>query len=281
MPDTNTLSDPASSTTASPKKGSPTSSSAPASSASAAPKTVRKVHTILAPKGGCGKTYIASLIAQALMERGEPVVCFDTDRENASLHDIAALKAEPVSLFQPNSDEIDIHAMDGMTERMLTDDSHFVLDNGATSFAPLSRYLVQDGISDAVAEAGKKMIVHTIVAGGQELIQTTRGFDSVASQFPSSADMVLWLNEHHGPVDGADGATFEQTPVYQKHKHRILAVVRLAHQPTGTFGANLSDMLARGMTFAEADASPEFFVIAKQRLRQVWRPIRDQLAPVL
>ncbi len=281
MPDTNTLPDPASSTTASPKKGSPTNSSAPASSASAAPKTARKVHTILAPKGGCGKTYIASLIAQALMERGEPVVCFDTDRENASLRDIAALKAEPVSLFQPNSDEIDIDAMDGMTERMLTDDSHFVLDNGATSFAPLSRYLVQDGISDAVAEAGKKMVVHVIVAGGQELIQTTRGFDSVASQFPASADMVLWLNEHHGPVDGADGSTFEQTPVYQKHKGRILAVVRLVRQQPGTFGANLSEMLARGMTFAEADASPEFFVIAKQRLRQVWRPIRDQLAPVL
>jgi len=281
MPDTNTLPDQASSTTASPKKGSPTSSSASASSASAAPKTARKVHTILAPKGGCGKTYIASLIAQALMERGEPVVCFDTDRENASLRDIAALKAEPISLFMPNSDEIDIHAMDGMTERMLTDDSNFVLDNGATSFAPFSRYLVQDGISDAVAEAGKKMVVHTIVAGGQELVQTTRGFDSVASQFPASADMVLWLNEHHGPVDGADGATFEQTPVYQKHKGRILAVVRLARQHPGTFGANLSEMLARGMTFAEADGSPEFFVIAKQRLRQVWRPIRDQMAPVL
>ena len=102
------------------------------------------MHTILAPKGGCGKTYVASLIAQALQERGEPVVCFDTDRENASLRDIAALKAEPVRLFRPNSDEIDIHAMDGMTERMLREDAHFVLDNGATSFAPLSRYLVRD-----------------------------------------------------------------------------------------------------------------------------------------
>jgi len=242
---------------------------------------MRKVHTILAPKGGCGKTYVASLIAQALQEKGEPVVCFDTDRENASLRDIPALRAEPVSLFLPNSDEIDIHAMDGMTERMLTDDCNFVVDNGATSFAPLSRYLVQDGIADALAKAGKKMTVHMIVAGGQELLQTIRGFDSVASQFPSSVEMVLWLNEHHGGVDGADGGSFEETPVYQKHKGRLLAAVRLARQHPGTFGANLSDMLARGMTFAEADKSPEFFVIAKQRLRQVWRPIRDQLAPVL
>jgi hypothetical protein len=242
---------------------------------------VRKVHTVLAPKGGCGKTFVASLIAQALQERGEPVVCFDTDRENASLRDIAALKAEPVSLFLPNSDEIDVHAMDGMTERMLSEDSNFVLDNGATSFAPLSRYLVQDGIADAVAEGGKKMVVHTIIAGGQEFVQTGRGFDSVASQFPASADMVLWLNEHHGPVDGSDGTSFEQTPLYQKHRGRILAVVRLVRQHPGTFGANLADMLKQGLTFAEADQSSAFFVIAKQRLRQVWRPIRDQLALVL
>jgi Mrp family chromosome partitioning ATPase len=115
----------------SPKAGAPppnnrenrNTSSGLASSPGAAAKTVRKVHTILAPKGGCGKTYVASLIAQALHERGEPVVCFDTDRENASLRDIPALKAEPVSLFRPNSNEIDIHAMDGMTERMLREDA--------------------------------------------------------------------------------------------------------------------------------------------------------------
>ncbi len=99
------------------------------------------------------------------------------------------------------------------------------------------------------------MVVHVIVAGGQELVQTGRGFDSVASQFPASADMVLWLNEHHGPVDGADGASFEQTPLYQKHKGRILAIVRLARLHPGTFGANLADMLQRGLTFAEADQS--------------------------
>ena len=239
------------------------------------------MHAVLAPKGGCGKTYVASLIAQALRERGEPVVCLDTDRENASLRDIPALKAEPVSLFLPNSDEIDVQAMDGMTERMLKEDSHFVLDNGATSFAPLSRYLVQDGIANAVAESGKKLVIHTIIAGGQELVQTGRGFDSVASQFPASADMVLWLNEHHGPVDGSDGTAFEQTPLYQKHRNRILAIIRLVRQHPATFGANLSDMLKQGLTFAEADQSSAFFVIARQRLRQVWRPIRDQLAPVL
>jgi hypothetical protein len=281
MPDASPPPNAPSATTASSKRENRNSSSVPATSQGAGAKPVRKVHTVLAPKGGCGKTYVASLIAQALQERGEPVICFDTDRENASLRDIPALKAEPVSLFLPNSDEIDVHAMDGMTERMLNEDSHFVLDNGATSFAPLSRYLVQDGIADAVAEGGKKMVVHTIIAGGQELVQTGRGFDSVASQFPANVDIVLWLNEHHGPVDGSDSALFEQTPLYQKHRSRILAVIRLVRHHPATFGANLSDMLKHGLTFTEADQSGAFFVIAKQRLRQIWRPIRDQLAPVL
>jgi hypothetical protein len=116
-------------------------------------------------------------------------------------------------------------------------------------------------------------------ATGRSLLRAAT--DSVASQFPPSADMVLWLNEHHGPVDGTDGSSFEQTPLYQKHKGRILAVIRLVRQHPGTFGANLADMLKQGLTFAEADQSSAFFVIAKQRLRQVWRPIRDQLALVL
>ena len=50
---------------------------------------------------------------------------------------------------------------------------------------------------------------------------------------------------------------------------------------SSTFSANLADMLSRKMTFAEADASRDFFIIAKQRLRQIKRPIFDQLAVVL
>ena len=42
-----------------------------------------------------------------------------------------------------------------------------------------------------------------------------------------------------------------------------------------------ADMLAHGMTFSEADQSPAFYTMAKQRLRQIQRPIRGQLAAVL
>lgn len=290
MPDTNQAppvpaADPASATTPARKRENPNGSSAPASlapgavDAAGAPR--REVHAVMQGKGGVGKTYVAGLLAQWLKERGEPVACLDTDPVNASFCDLRALDVSPVGLFKEGGDEIDVDAVDAMVERFLSEDSHFVVDNGAASFVPLSRYLVQDGIADAIAAGGKKLVVHAVVAGGQELVQTAKGFDSIASQFPTSADIVLWLNEHHGSVDGRGAGGFEATPLYRKHEARLRGVVRLARLHGPTFGANVSAMLARGMTFAEALDSPEFFAVAKQRLVQVRRAIFDQLVPVL
>jgi CobQ/CobB/MinD/ParA nucleotide binding domain len=241
---------------------------------------MRKAHFVLQGKGGVGKTFVASLVAQYLTERGEPVACLDTDQVNGSFQDITALGVRPVRILKDESEEIDIAEMDGMVERILTEDSHFVVDNGATSFVPTSRYLVQDGVVDAINGAGKRVVVHTIVAGGPELVHTGRGFHAVVRQFPPEVEIVLWLNEHHGEVRGADGKGFEDTPLYQEARHRLTGTVRLPRLNPHTFGANLTAMLARNMTFAEADCSGDFFAMAKQRLRQIKRPIFEQMAPI-
>jgi hypothetical protein len=240
----------------------------------------RAVHVVLNSKGGIGKSYVAGLVAQFLREKGEPLVCLDADAQNATLSDIKALRAEPVHILRPEG-EVDIRVLDGMVERFLTEDSNFVIDSGSTTFVPLSAHLINPAVVDAIEAAGKRIIVHAIIAGGQELAHCAKGFDSMARQFPPSVGMIVWLNEHHGVISGPEGKGFEHTPVFQAHKHRIAGVVRLSKLNPLTFGANLADMLSRGMTFAEADQSPEFYTMAKQRLRQVQRPIWDQLATVL
>jgi hypothetical protein len=230
-------------------------------------------------KGGVGKTLVASLLAQALQEKGEPVLCLDADPVNASLTEISALNVEPVDLFADGSDEADLHALDAMMERLLTEPSHVVIDNGAASFVPLSRYLLQDGVASTIAEAGKRLVIHTIVAGGVELPQTARGFDSIAEQFPPSVELVLWLNPYHGRVAGVDGLAFQETPVFKKYAQRLTGVVvlpRLDRQ----FGKSVGLMLGRRMTFAEADKS-DLFIMDKQRLRQIKRPIWEQIEAVL
>ena len=98
----------------------------------------------------------------------------------------------------------------------------------------------------------------------------------MARQFPDDVKFVVWLNEHHGPVDD-----FAETPVYERHKERVIGTVRLPKLHAATFGANLRRMQEAGLTFAEADKAESFYTMTRQRLRQVWRPITEQIGAVI
>jgi CobQ/CobB/MinD/ParA nucleotide binding domain len=268
-----------STTTRSKGRATTNDSSAPASVESLA---LRKVHFVLQGKGGVGKTFVASLLAQFYQEKGAALVCLDTDPVNGSFSAIRALAAKHVSLLA--GDRIDVDALDELVERVMTEDAHFVIDNGAASFVPLSRYLVEHDIAGLIAGdglsvgSGKRVVVHTILTGGPAMLDTAKALEAVIEQFPPSVDLVVWLNEFFGPVVTDAGEGFEHTPLYQQNRARITGLMRLERLNPDTFGRNLRDMLARQMTFGEADQSPEFRIVARQRLRQVWRPIRDQIA---
>ncbi|MCW3476244.1 nucleotide-binding protein [Limobrevibacterium gyesilva] len=248
-------------------------SSAPAGDETAG---ARKVHFILQGKGGVGKTFVASLLAQFYQEKEAPLVCLDTDPVNSSFSAIRTLGARHVSLLA--GDGIDVDALDELVERVMSEDAHFVIDNGAASFVPLSRYLVEHDIAGLIAGGGKRVVVHTILTGGPAMLDTGKALAAVMEQFPPSVELVVWLNEFFGPIVTDAGEGFERTPLYQQNRARISGLVHLEQLNPDTFGRNLRDMLSRQITFAEADQSPEFRIVARQRLRQVWRLIRDQIA---
>jgi hypothetical protein len=249
-----------------------------ASSAPADGETVaaRKVHFVLQGKGGVGKTFVASLLAQYYLEQGATLACLDTDPVNGSFSAIRALAARHVNLLA--GDRIDVDAVDELVERVVTEDAHFVIDNGAASFVPLSRYLVEHDIAGLIADRGKRVAVHTILTGGPAMLDTAKALEAVIEQFPASVELIVWLNEFFGPIVTDTGEAFERTPLYERNRTRITGLVRLERLNPDTFGRNLRDMLARQMTFGEADQSAEFRIVARQRLRQVWRPIRSQIA---
>jgi hypothetical protein len=265
------------------KKQTRTDYSASESRQAASSVPARKVHVILNSKGGIGKSFVAGLIAQYLKDRGEPVTCFDADAQNHTLSDLRSLAAEPVAVFKSDeTGEVNIRAIDAMVERFATEDTHFVVDSGSTTFVPLSSFLVMEpAVSEALAAAGKQMVVHAIISGGPELVHCGKGLEAMATQFPPEVQLIVWLNEHHGKIEQAVGSKFEETPLFQAHKNRISGVVHLAKLNPVTFGADLADMLGRGLTFAEADQSADFYLMTKQRLRQVQRPIWSQLSAVL
>lgn len=241
-------------------------------------KARKSVHIVLQGKGGVGKTYIASLVAQYLREHGRAPICFDTDPVNNSLVAISALGAEPVMLLEDEA--INVSAVDAMVERIVKEDVDVVMDNGAASFVPLSNYLISDKVAEVIETAGKQMIIHMCLVGGGMAMETASGLDAVVDHFPASVQIIVWINEFFGPVL-INGLPFEKTPFYTQSKERLAGIIHLSHQNPKTTGINLSAMLDRKQTFDEVLSDPAFHIMPKQRLTQYRRSIWDQLAAVI
>jgi CobQ/CobB/MinD/ParA nucleotide binding domain len=238
---------------------------------------MKQVHITLQGKGGIGKSYVTALVAQNLMDRGEEVICIDTDPINATLSSFKAFKAQRVDLLQDN--RIKEGRFDEMMEQILNTDSHFVIDSGAASFIPLSNYLVQHDALGLIAEHGKQPIIHSVIAGGFALNNTISDFAQLAEQMPESAKIMVWLNEHFGKIE-FDGKSFEQSKAYQKHKDRVTGLLRLPRQNEDTFGQTIEQLISERLTFTEALESDVFRIMSKQRITMYRRGIYDQLATV-
>jgi len=64
---------------------------------------MKKVHFSLQGKGGVGKSYVASLLAQYHLDKKLPVVCIDADPVNSTLSGYKALGAQRLDLMQGGS----------------------------------------------------------------------------------------------------------------------------------------------------------------------------------
>jgi hypothetical protein len=168
---------------------------------------------------------------------------------------------------------------DQMMEQIVSTDSHFIVDSGAPTFLPLSNYLIENDAFRIMDEAGNKAVVHVVIAGGQALEDTLLGLARLSEQLPLETELVVWLNEYFGLIS-ADGKGFEQMKVYEDHRHRITAIVRIAQQTSTTFGADVREMLERRLTFSEIERSEHFGLMGRQRLVSVKRAIFEQLALV-
>ncbi|WP_017161032.1 ArsA-related P-loop ATPase [Xanthomonas phaseoli] len=239
---------------------------------------MKKVHITLQGKGGVGKSLVASLIAQYLRQSDKDPVCVDTDPVNATFSAYEAFNARRLELM--DGTKINERHFDDLMESILGEDRDFVIDNGASSFIALSNYLIENSAIDIIGEAGKQVVLHPVITGGQALLDTLGGFDTLASQMPDNARIVVWLNEFFGEIT-IDGKQFEDMQAYKQHQHRVDGLVRIPEQSKDTFGRDMETMLNAKLTFDDALASPQFTLMAKQRLKMMQRAVFEQLQVVL
>jgi hypothetical protein len=233
-----------------------------------------KIHMVLQGKGGVGKSFIAAAIAQYKMAKGQKPLCLDTDPVNATFAGYSALGVRKLQIM--DGDEINPRNFDALVELVAPSKDDIVIDNGASSFVPLSHYLISNEVPSLLAEMGHELIVHTVVTGGQALLDTVSGFAQLVSQFPAEVIFVVWINPYWGPIEH-EGKGFEQMKAYTANKARVSAIVNVPNLKKETYGRDLSDMLQDRQTFAQALASESLPIMTRQRLKIIQGQLFDQL----
>ncbi|EHY0174132.1 conjugal transfer protein TraL [Salmonella enterica] len=225
-----------------------------------------KIHMMLQGKGGVGKSTSAGIIAQYKMGKGQTPLCIDTDPVNATFEGYKALNVRRLNIM--DGDEINSRNFDTLVELIAPSKHDVVIDNGASSFVPLSHYLISNQVPALLHDMGHELVVHTVITGGQALLDTVNGFAQLAGQFPAEALFVVWLNPYWGPIEH-EGKGFEQLKAYTANRERVSAIIKMPVLKEETYGRDFSDMLQERLTFDEALAKESLTIMTRQRLKIV------------
>jgi hypothetical protein len=225
-----------------------------------------KIHMILQGKGGVGKSFIAATVAQYKTSKGQKPLCIDTDPVNSTFHGYKALGVRRLEIM--DGDEINSRNFDTLVELVAASKDDVIIDNGAASFVPMSHYLLSNQVPALLQQMGHELVVHTVITGGQALLDTVNGFAQLVSQFPKEALFIVWLNPYWGPIEH-EGKRFEQMKAYTTNKAQVSAIVQIPSLKEETFGRDLSDMLQERLTFDEALAMDSRTIMSRQRLKLV------------
>jgi len=113
-----------------------------------------QLYITLQAKGGVGKSYVSSILAQYLLETGVPVRCIDTDTTNPTLLRYQPLRCDYLKLAEEHV--VNPRAFDRLVEMLSGADTatHFVVDVGSNGFQPFMAYAVENDLFEVLEGLG-------------------------------------------------------------------------------------------------------------------------------
>ena len=147
------------------------------------------IHLVGGEKGGVGKSLVARLLAQYMIDRQLPFVGFDSDRSHGALMRFYAGYAAPVRV---DSEE----TLDGVIEAALEQPERRVLvDLAAQTHEPLKRWIDGAGVFDLAAESGLTLHYWHVMDNGRDAVDL---LGQVLGQFGPAMQHVLVRNQLRG-----------------------------------------------------------------------------------
>ena len=147
------------------------------------------IHFIGGEKGGVGKSLLARLLAQHLIDHQLPFIGFDTDRSHGALLRFYADYTSPAPLEAHDS-------LDRVVEAACAEpDRRVLVDLAAQTQTALTAWLLDAGVVDVAAELGVTLNYwHVMDAGRDSVDLLAKWLDGPGAALP----LVLVLNEVRG-----------------------------------------------------------------------------------
>jgi hypothetical protein len=232
----------------------------------------KDIHIVLGAKGGIGKTYVSSILAQYAQHKQSPMKVRDLDQSNSMLARIPSLDAREVDLLSDG--KFDSAKMDAFLGDIMQEPGPYLIDVGASTFTEVWRYLTKYGILQGIEAEGFRLIVHAVVVGGPEMADVLSGFSEMAEQ-TTSRNVVVWLNPVRGPIR-RDGKNFEHFAAYRSAEEKVLAVVSMNDADEATV-RDLHRLAQDNETLLTLDKSEVYPFFMKRRLQTYRNELFEQL----
>lgn len=230
------------------------------------------INLVLQGKGGVGKSFISSMLSQYFLDNKQ-VNFFgaDTDPVNQSFANITRLNARNIEILKDGS--ILQSKFDSMFESIINEDQMtFVVDNGASTFIPMIKYIKDNDIISMFDEMNRPFYIHTIIVGGQSQADTIQGLTTLFELIEKSNNikLVIWLNEFQGDVK-------LDTNLTKLVKNKTAGVIVVKNWHSDAFTADIEKMTKARLTLEEALQSSDFNLMAKNRLKRIFNDVYVQL----
>lgn len=224
------------------------------------------INMTLGTKGGIGKSFVAALLAQYLMDNvlGKPPICIDLDYVTQTFANYRGLDVQYIDL--ETDGDIEKRKFDTFIYKIAEsrDDDVFVVDCGGNMYKPLMNYMTVNDVFSLLLSMGNEIILHIPIMGGQELEDTMSALREIAGDTPEAIMISVWINQYHGAVESG-GKSFEQSVSYAQTKSRIRSITYIPKWRED-MQQDVSEMLKERITFDAAQGLDRFYLMEKWRL---------------
>ena len=144
------------------------------------------IHLIGGEKGGVGKSVVARVLAQYMIDHEIPFIGFDTDRSHGSLLRFYTDYASPTLVD-------DYQSLDTLIETALANPEQRVLvDLAAQTHYPLAKWIAESGVLELSEELGIALYYWNVMDSGKDCVDL---LDKLLDQFGSRLNYRLVQNQ--------------------------------------------------------------------------------------